>query len=46
MVLRVAREEQAGTGAGAETRGGSKKGAGEWKVLGWLGEIWHPLRVM
>ena len=37
MVLRVAREEQAGTGAEAETRGGSKKRAGAWKVLGLVG---------
>ena len=37
IVLRVAREEQAGTGAEAETRAGSKKGAREWKVLGLVG---------
>ena len=37
IVLRVAREEQTGTGAEAETRGGSKKGAREWKVLGLVG---------
>ena len=37
IVLRVAREEQTVASAEAETRGGSKKGAREWKVLGLVG---------
>ena len=42
MVLRVAREEQAGAGA----EGGSGKEEGNGRFWVWLGEIWHSLQVI